>query len=208
MAATKSTKSRKASTKKTEVKAVEIVESSENIAEEVAIKEEITEVPAKKEKRKFHDTDVIPCLCSFPGTVIMHGKRSGNTYLWEDMGVVEYVEYQDLRSEALNKKSSYIYKPLIIIEDEDFLEQNKTLCDMYENIYTPQEIVAKIKKSNVDDMKKFIMALPSGIKENVKNIASTMIQDGTLDSIRKIKAIDNIFETELNMYSQFFSDEN
>ena len=123
------------------------------------------------------------------------------------MGVVEYVEYQDLRSEVLNKKSAYIYKPLIIVEDEDFLSQNKALHEMYEDIYTPEEIVLKIRKSSAEEMKKFITSLPTGIKENVKNIAATMIQDGSLDSIKKLKVIDNIFGTDLNMYSQFFSDE-
>ena len=123
------------------------------------------------------------------------------------MGVVEYVEYQDLRSEVLNKKSAYIYKPLIIIEDEDFLLQNPSLAKMYEDICSPDDIVLKLRKSSIDEMRRFIIALPSGIKENVKNIAATMIKEGSLDSVRKIKVLDEIFETDLTMYSQFFASE-
>ena len=212
MAASKSAKSKKASVKNIEeVNTVELdVETVEVEAEELTVEEKskkkVVKTPAK-EVKKFSDRDLIPCLCAFPGSVGMTGKRTGNVYLWEDMGVVEYVEYQDLRSEVLNKKSTYIYKPLIIIEDEDFLSQNSGLAKMYKDIYTPEEIVTKIRKSSPEEMRKFVVALPSGLKDNVKNIAATMIKDGSLDSVRKIKVLDEIFETDLTMYSQFFANE-
>ena len=202
--ANKGAKSKKASVKKIEEEKANAVEDTVFVEEEKPVE---VKKPSNKKIKKFNDEDLIPCLCVFPGSVGMTGRRSGNTYLWEDMGVVEYVEYQDLRSEVLNRKSSYIYKPLIIVEDNDFLDENKNLAKMYKDIYTPDEIVAKIKKSIPEDMRKFVNSLPSGIKNNVKNIASTMIKDGSLDSIRKVKILDDIFGTDLSMYSQFFSHE-
>ena len=201
--ATKSTKR----TKKV-VAEPEVIIEDENV-EEVEVVEEVIKVKAApaRAKRKFNDDDLIPCLSVFPGSVGMTGKRSERTYLWEDMGVVEYVEYQDLRSEVLNKKSSYIYKPLIIVDDEEFLSENPNLKQMYDDIYTPDEIMSKIKKSGSEELKRFINSLPSGIKAHVKSIAATMIQDGELDSVRKIQVLDNIFDTNLSMYSQFFADE-
>lgn len=176
----------------------------ESVNEDIVV-EEVKE--PVKEARTFKDTDLIQCLCVFPGSVGMTGKRTKNVYMWEDMGVVEYVEYQDLRSEVLNKKSPYIYKPLIIIEDEDFLEQNPTLSEMYKDIYTPEEIIDKISELTPEGVKKFVNSLPSGIKGNVKNIATTMMRDGTLYDIRKIRVLDNIFETDLELCSQIMSDE-
>ena len=209
--ATKSTAAKKTGAKTTTKKTSTVKKEVEPIVEEVIeeVFEEVEEVVKEpvKEAKKFKDTDLIACLCMFPGTVGMTGRRSGNVYLWEDMGVTEYVEYQDLRSEVLNKKSMYIYKPLIIVEDEDFLMENPTLAKMYEDIYTPEEIIAKINNSSPDGMKKFIEALPSGIKESVKNIASTMMYEGALYDIRKIRILDNIFETDLELYSQFVSHE-
>ena len=202
----KNTKSKKKSVAAEELETIESTVEEKEVVE-VESKSEVVKAAQKKEIKKFNDRDLIPCLCVFPGSVGMTGKRTGNVYLWEDMGVVEHVEYQDLRSEVLNKKSSYIYKPLIVIEDEDFLSQNQSLAKMYEDIYTPEEIVTKIRKASADEMKKFINSLPSNIKENVKNIAATMIKDGSLDSVRKIKVLDDIFETNLTMYSQFFANE-
>lgn len=178
-------------------------EKTTNTDASVVIVEENKVSEPKKEKKKFNDADLIPCLCVFPGSVGMTGRRSGNTYLWEDMSVIEYVEYQDLKSEVLNKKSAYIYEPLIIIDDEDFLAQYPNLAKMYKEFYTPDEIMDKIADSDPADMKKFINSLPSGIKANIKNIAATMIQEGTLDSMKKIKIIDEIFGTELSTNSQF-----
>ena len=212
MANAKSTSTKK--TLKTAAKKATPVEISENVDEAIIETIEDTEEIAEdtvaesvKETRNFKDTDLIPCLCVFPGSVGMTGKRTGNTYLWEDMGVTEYVEYQDLRTEVLNKKSTYIYKPLFIIEDSDFLAKYPTLEKMYQDIYTPEDIMDKIVALSPEDMKRFITALPSGIKDNVKSIAATMMNDGTLYDIRKIRMIDNIFGTDLDLYSQLMSHE-
>ena len=206
--ATKKTAAKKTTTKKTSTVKKEIEPIIDEVIDE--IDEEIIEevvVETVKEAKKFKDTDLVACLCMFPGTVGMTGRRTGNVYLWEDMGVTEYVEYQDLRSEVLNKKSMYIYKPLIIVEDEDFLDQNPTLEKMYKDMYTPDEIISKIRKETPEGMRKFVEALPTGIKDSVKNIASTMMHDGILYDIRKIRILDNIFETDLELYSQLVSHE-
>lgn len=187
---TAKTTTRKTAAKKTTAKAAKAVEVVEPVVE------------TKVEVKKFENTDLIPCICMFPGSVGMTGRRTGNVYIWEDMGAVEYVEYQDLKSEVLNKRSTYIYEPLIIVDDEDFLAQNQALADIYETFYTPDEIIDKIINSKPEAMKKFILALPSGLKQSVKNIAATLIKDGDLDSVRKINAIDDIFGTELIMFTQ------
>lgn len=176
-------------------------------AEEKTVSETMTETRVNnketfsKEKRIFENTDLISCTCVYPGSVGMLGKRTGNKYLWEGMGVVEYIEYQDLRSEILNKRSVYIYEPLIIINNEDFLNQNPDLKKLYEDFYTPDEIIKNIKELELDKLIKFINSLPSGIKNNVKSIAATMIANGSLDSVKKIKALDGLFSTNLAMYS-------
>lgn len=50
-------------------------------------------------------------------------------------------------------------------------------------------------------MKEFIENLPYKLKDNVKTIASTLIQNGELDSIKKVKIIDKIFGTNLEVIS-------
>ena len=41
------------------------------------------------------------------------------------------------------------------------------------------------------------MSLPEGAKDSIKTIATTMVDNGTLDSIRRVKILDEIFDTEM-----------
>lgn len=190
----KTTSTKKPTTRTTAIKKV-ASKKVENTAEEVVL-EEVT-----KEPKNFKETDLIPCMCVFPGSVGMTGKRTRNVYHWDGMGSIEYVEFQDLRSEVLNKKSTYIYEPLIIISDDDFLDLNPKLHELYSDYYTPDEIIEVIEDSSPEEMKEFIENLPYKLKDNVKTIASTLIQNGELDSIRKVKIIDKIFGTNLEVVS-------
>lgn len=195
MANTKKTTSTKKPTTRTTATKKVVSKKVENTAEEVVL-EEVT-----KEPKNFKETDLIPCMCVFPGSVGMTGKRTRNVYHWDGMGSIEYVEFQDLRSEVLNKKSTYIYEPLIIISDDDFLDLNPKLHELYSDYYTPDEIIEVIEDSSPEEMKEFIENLPYKLKDNVKTIASTLIQNGELDSIRKVKIIDKIFGTNLEVVS-------
>ena len=194
---TRTTATKKVASNKVENTAKKTVTKElENTAEEVVLEEEIT-----KEPKNFKETDLIPCMCVFPGSVGMTGKRTRNVYHWDGMGSIEYVEFQDLTSEVLNKKSTYIYEPLIIISDDDFLDLNPKLHELYSDYYTPDEIIEVIEDSSPEEMKEFIENLPYKLKDNVKTIASTLIQNGELDSIRKVKIIDKIFGTNLEVIS-------
>lgn len=194
---TRTTATKKVASNKVENTAKKTVTKElENTAEEVVLEEEVT-----KEPKNFKETDLIPCMCVFPGSVGMTGKRTRNVYHWDGMGSIEYVEFQDLRSEVLNKKSTYIYEPLIIISDDDFLDLNQKLHELYSDYYTPDEIIEVIEDSSPEEMKEFIENLPYKLKDNVKTIASTLIQNGELDSIRKVKIIDKIFGTNLEVIS-------
>ena len=46
-------------------------------------------------------------------------------------------------------------------------------------------------------MEKTILKLPVGAQDSIKTIAATMVDNGTLDSIQRVKVIDKIFGTEM-----------
>lgn len=200
------TSTRKTGGKSSNVKNANVKSSKEVNSVTEEINKDVIETSNNEVKegkvREFSDRDLIPCVNVFPGYLGMTGRRSGNVYMWEAMGAVEHVEYQDLRSEILNKKSPYVYEPLFIVNDDDFLAKHKELANLYNRFYTPEEIVDKITNLTPEKMELFITSLPSGIKNSVKNIAATMIQEGTLDSVKKINKLDEIFGTKLGLYLQ------
>lgn len=147
-----------------------------------------------KAPKKFAPADQIPCRSVTIGELVHVGVKTRIQYTWADYGDTAYLEYQDLQA-LQSMKSRFILDPLFIIEDEDVIAQwDKMLKPVYD----------KIKE---DDLEKFfalpqskfestLKNAPKGFKNSVKTKAVSMIQDGELDSLKKIKAIDEILGTE------------
>lgn len=154
-------------------------------------------VPAKVETPKFADKDMIPCKSVTSGGLSFIG-ASGNKYRWENYGLVEYVEYGDLRREAQSANpTNYLFYPRFVVIDPEFVEQFPKLEEFYSKFYTENGDFADILDLPKDQMKEAIEKLPKGCKECVKGIIATQIDEGTLDSVAKIKMLDEIFGTNM-----------
>lgn len=175
--------------------------TKKNIEEEIIeteVDEEVEVKPVRKiNKPKHEPSELIECSSVIFGELILIGPKTHMRYSWANQGDVREVEYQDLVSwRALHH--SYLFDPMIIIEDEGIREEWKAdLGKLYDNLQTvdlkalfnlPQrQFVAQLKQ------------LPPSMKSSVQNMAYAMIQDKTLDSLRKIEALDEILGTELKM---------
>lgn len=160
------------------------------------IKAEISEEP-KQEKAEYDATDGVPCRSVTAGQLIMIGKKTGNLYNWSNFGDTTEVEYQDLKAAKLTK-SQYIYLPYFIIDDAKLLATNewKHVDEMYANMYTPDDMDELFNLPNAQ-FKKVISEMPTGLQNTVRTMSSTRINDCRLDSIAKIKIIDDVLGTDL-----------
>lgn len=177
---------RKAATTKTT--SVETSETSVQMEETV---EKTTDVT----KKKFADTDLIPCASITSGTLVMTGGRSLNSYIWANFGDVIDVEHRDIKY-AMMSKSPLIFKPRFIIQDDDFVSQNKEIKELYDGIYSPFEI-QNILNLSESEMEVKVKTLPTGAKDALKGIAINAVNDGSFDSVKKIKILDSVFGTEM-----------
>lgn len=178
--------------------------ATKTLTKKTNTKTNIETVPAKEiveppvTKREFQPNDEISTTSVTAGELIMIGRKTGTLYRWADYGDTEMVEYQDLRAEKYNSKSRYMYDPLFVIDDEDVLEspEFKNVVEVYNNILSVEDIDNVF---NLDAMsfKRTLETLPKGLKNTMKVLAVTKIQDGTLDSIQKIKIIDSVLGTDL-----------
>lgn len=160
------------------------------------------EIPFNSEK-KYNATDSIPCKSITAGELGMIGIKSGINYKWADRNDITEIEYQDLVA-AIRQNDSYITKPYFIIEDKIFLEQFPQIKKIYDTIYSGKDL-KDILKLNISEMRSTIITLPDGAKESLKNIASTQISTGQLDSVKKIKILDEIFGTQLMLLTGLFN---
>ena len=203
---------KKAVTKKTAVesKSTSTTTVTSNVAEPSTTtdveKETAKEVVKKEknEKKVFNSNDLIQCKSSTVGELIMIGNRTGIVYEWAEMGDIQMIEYQDLIY-AIRSRSQFIFKPFIIIEDDELLEQNPSVKEIYEAVYNIDDLTS-IFDLPISDMKQTILALPDGIKDTVKSLASINISNGTLDSLKKIKALDEIFDTNLLLVTKMIDE--
>lgn len=144
--------------------------------------------------------DLIPCRSVTAGELLMGGAKSKLLYSWSGYGDVVEVEYQDLLS-LVSRKSGYLTKPRFIIEDLDLLENHrfKSLKPVYEKFFGLDDMDT-LFSNNADSLKNILRNMPKGLQDAVKVIATTMIEDGRLDSLSQIKAIDEALGTELKLY--------
>ena len=167
-----------------------------NTANNSAEKTEVKATETTKTVKEFAPEDTIRCRSLVSGGLYIEGSRSHILYSWADCGDVADVEYRDLIYLVRTREDPNIYSPRIIIEDEDFIAQNKSVKDFYDSMYTTGDL-NEILLLPVSQMKTEIGKLPKGANESIKGIASTLIDSHVLDSVQKIKALDEIFGTNM-----------
>lgn len=161
---------------------------------------------APKKVKTFNKEDLIPCSCAFAGQATLLGKKSGNVYTWDAMGDVQEVEYQDLRSMMLNSNSSWIYKPLIIILDEDVYKDRKEIVDLYKKVFGEKDIKALLRSRDYKKIRNSLKTMPEGIRDSVKNLVASMIQKGQLTDYQAVKTVDDVLGVELTKQFEIYSD--
>lgn len=171
--------------------------ANKKVTEEAEIVE-TAKAPAKKSIRKFGPEDMITCRSITYGELLLTGKKSQLLYSWANYGDTTEVYFQDLQA-LKSTKSSYLFKPRFIIEDEELVEQwGKDFGDMYKNI---EDVDAEdLLKLPANQLRSKLKKAPKGVQQAVKNIAGEKIMNGSLDSLAKIKAIDEILGTSLLLY--------
>lgn len=197
----KTTTAKKTSAAKTTKPIVEEVDIDVlDDAEEEVVEEEVAPVEKKVAKKVFHSDDMILCRSTTAGKVTMEGYISKNVYRWLDYGSECEVEYRDLQA-AVRNHSTFIYAPRFIVEDEDFVNEFAELKKFYNEKFTVKELSDIIYMSE-DEMAKAIEILPKGAKEELINLASTYVANGTLDSIRKIKELERLLNVDFSLVAE------
>ena len=178
----------------------EVVVEEEIKVEELVVEDKVVE----KTPRKFEAMDGVLCRSIVDGVLVMEGIKSKNFYKWADMNDIAEVEYQDLVS-AVRSNTSYVFAPHFIIEDEDFLAQFPKVQEVYNSMYTTSDLKEILRLPTVAAMMKEIETLPNGSKDNLREIAGKMVLNGQLDSVQKIKALDDYYNTNFLVTTNLYA---
>lgn len=143
----------------------------------------------------------ILCHSVIPGALYITCK-SGNSYEFNDYGGECEIEANDLIA-LIRKRSEHIFIPRFVIDDQEFLEDFPQVSAVYENMYD-KERLEEILDMNIDDMESEIASMPVSSYDNMRQLISTEIAAGKLDSVRKIKKLSEIFDSDFNLISELF----
>lgn len=166
--------------------------------------EEVAEIEDKKSKtvtkapKKYAPDELVPCRSVTYGELLLTGTKSKMLYTWANYGDITEMEFQDLQA-LRSTKSSYLFKPRFIIEDIELIEQwGGELEKMYKDIVNMD--VEDMFKLPLAQFKSKLKKAPAGVQQAVKNVAGEKILNDSLDSLAKIKAIDEVLGTDLKLY--------
>ena len=184
---TRTTATTKPKTTTTAAKAKEV--------ESVQVTEPVNEEP-KKVARQFNPTDLILCRSVTAGWLGLSGK-SGQYYVFENFGDEAEIEYQDLFA-LKSRHSNYIYAPHFVIEDEELLENPRwaDVAKFYDDEVYTLEDVNEVLNLPLSNFKTALEQLPNGLAKSLKVKVAEKIEDGTFDSLQKIKIIDEVLGTD------------
>lgn len=172
----------------------------DDLVEEMNKEENLeNEEPKKKEKKKFQQHDLIMCRSVVDGGLFLEGSKTKQLYQWNDYGDESEVEYRDLVAEV-RIKSNFVFAPWFIVEDEDFIEEFPLLKQFYSQYLSVKDL-REILELPVNQMARKIQELPQTAKDSVRNLAASMVKSGAIDSVAKIKKLDEIFETDMEFLS-------
>ena len=158
--------------------------------------------PVKEEVKKkvFKESDGIPCRSVTQGGLYMEGQKTHMQYEWVSYGDYTDVEYADLAA-AVRVKSGYVFRPTFIIEDDDFIAEFPTLKKFYTENYSVTDLEA-ILRYPVDKMLDEIKCLPKTALDSLKVLAASSVADGSLDSVKKINALDEVLGTNMSLLAE------
>ena len=154
----------------------------------------------KKKQIKLSDDIYVTLRNNVCGTLYYYNSRTGDSYEWVKYNDIQDVKIGDLREMKTSQRNFYTKNKFTIIdipELDDVLPEDviKYLgLDQYFKGDLAPDLDEVIYQWSVDDIIKRVPNMSRGSKETLIILCNTYIEDGTLDSRKKISA----FETALN----------
>ncbi len=179
-----------------ETKPAKTVEAETAVEETPVVEKKAVKSEPKKQVRQYNQTDLVLCRSVTSGWLGLSGK-SGQYYVFENFGDECEIEYQDLFA-LKSRHSNYIYAPHFVIEDEELLENPRwaDVAKFYEDEVYTLEDVNEVLNLPVANFKNALGQLPKGLAKSLQVKVAEKIEDGSFDSLQKIKIIDEVFGTD------------
>jgi len=144
----------------------------------------------REKNKKINDSDLIPVMNGLMGGLYYHSERTNRSWEFKEFGQEDNIEYGELLT-LRNRSPRMLTEGMLIILDEE-VQREFGLVDLYENILTKENIDLVFEKS-YDEIVKLIDVMPKGTQKTFVNKAQEKFNEGSLDSMKLIKYIEQKF---------------
>lgn len=166
----------------------EVKEAEELAKAKAEAEKPVTRMMSRKSAIEDHEEIVI--MNGSTGAVQYYSQRTNRTWELTEFGQQDVIEYGELKA-IRNRHPRYFKEGYFIVLDP-VAQKELGLVEMYENIITPEN-ENNIFSMKVEELDKFVDALPEGQKASFVNMAQDRYDRGQLDSNKIIKFIEDKF---------------
>lgn len=160
---------------------------------------------SKKERLKLEDYDELSVKSNVFGQLIYINHKTGDETRWDNHGEVQTLTVRDLRDMKAKQLSFFKENWISIVDSPDVDLDVYSLEDIYEalqikNYYKNTAVPENLDDFfdwNADKIRKNYKLMPPTIRETLVIRANDKIKDGSLDSISKVKLLEEVFNCEL-----------
>lgn len=152
------------------------------------------EKPSYKVKKDLSPNMMVTVKNGFNGTLVYKSKRTGEVFVWDGFGSEQEMELQDLKA-AKNTYKSFFINNWFLFDDPEVVEW-LGMSQYYKHALNT-EAFNELFTSTPDEIKKTVSKLSSGQKKSAAFRAKQLIQEGKIDSIKVITALEESLSVDL-----------
>lgn len=187
---------RRASTRKPSAnkKAEKKVEDKEVIEEKVL--EKTPTKPTRAKRIEIDKNELIACRSTVSGRLI-YRTRENEKIVWSDYGTERFLEMGELI--RMNGEFSGFLKDILLVVDDEEAAEYLGLNKLYEELFELDNLDSLFNKPN-KDLEELLPKLPNGQKKTLASHARKLVEEGTLDSLSKMRLIEQALGVDLQMF--------
>lgn len=159
----------------------------------------------EKKRLVLSDLDELVVKSNVFGELIYINDRTGDQFIWENYGEEQTLTAKDIRDMKARQQMFFKEDWISIIDSHSVNMSEYTLKDIYDALqvgrYYDENVIAfeldDIFSMNEKEMRETIASMSDTIKRTVVIRANDKIKDGSLDSISKVKLLEEVLNCEL-----------
>ena len=170
-------------------------------------KENTVEIRAeRKPVSNIGDNVLVLVQSGFYGKLVYMSRKSGDMVIWENPGDVQIMSMRDLREMKAEQVGFFKNQWVIILSVADGEKCKATSEDIYRSLIVSQYYENFINPSDFEEvcgwddatLRQRVPLMSQGAKDNLAVALNGFINDGKLDSIKKIKLFAEVLNCDFD----------